>query len=376
MKLLDWMHRKFRNGEPLKDFSTGNPCICLMGQPSLDDFEYYPKSNYYAKPSNKSRENQIRKSFACLEGAKTEDEHMEEESSEALTELFHGFLAIGTFGMDPVTSDPGTPTFATSVEYIMEKETEATENELQFINDELEKVLIVEGKEDDSSARNSYVSNGRSSQGSTITLSGKVLEAVSDNENGSVACPLQGYLFGSAVGLPETTAGKKEHRTSLGELFQKTKSADENSGNKCNRVDAHKEKETDNNKSAIQLMKKILKGKKGSGGTVDTNSADKKLPKILHMFHKKVHPDSTTRSKIRSKDHTMNVTYMNEEPYNKRNQLVTGEDITIIPKRDSFKNNVNNIRSNMPHATCGASDSNGNRECWIKSDADYLVLEL
>lgn len=258
-----------------------------MGQPSLDDFEYYPKSNYYAKQSNKSRENQIRKSFACLEAVRAEDEHMEEESSDALTELFHGFLAIGTLGMDPVTSDPGTPTFSTSVEYIMEKETEATENELQFINDELEKVLIAEAKEDDSSGRNSYVSNGRSSHGSTITLSGKPLEAATDNENGSVACPLQGYLFSSAVGFPETTTGKKEHRTSLGELFQKTKLAEENSGNKCNKVENQKEKET--YKSAIQLMKKILKGRKASGGTIDTNSADKKLHKVyvleLYVTH-------------------------------------------------------------------------------------------
>ncbi|MFS7943980.1 putative protein LAZY1 [Helianthus anomalus] len=281
------MHRKFRNGEPLKEFTTGNPCNCLMGQPSLDDFDYYPKSNYYTKQSNKSRENQLRRSFACLEAVSADDEHME-ESSEALSELFHGFLAIGTLGMDPVTSDPATPTFSTSVEYIMEKETEATENELQFFNDELEKVLIAEGKEDDSSGRNSYVSNGRSSHGSTITLSGKPLEA-SESEYGSVACPLQGYLFGSTVGLPETTSGKKEHRTSLGELFQKTKLAEENNGNKCNRVEKMKEKDKETEKSAVHLMKKILKGKKASGGTIDSASADKKLNKVcifqLYVSH-------------------------------------------------------------------------------------------
>nr|XP_043607495.1 protein LAZY 1-like [Erigeron canadensis] len=370
MKLLDWMHRKFRNGEPLKEISTGNPCICLMGQPSLDDFEYYPKSNYHAKPSNKSRETQLRKSFACLEGVRAEEDHTEDESSAALSELFHGFLAIGTLGMDPVTSDPGTPTFSTSVEYIMEKETEATENELQFINDELEKVLTGEGKEDDSSARNSYVSNGRSSHGSTITLSGKPLEAA-DSENGSVACPLQGYLFGSAVGLPETTTGKKEHRTSLGELFQKTKLADENTGNKCNKLEKQKDKETE--KSAVHLMKKILKGRKASGGTgsMDTASADKKLNKILHMFHRKVHPERTTKSQNQSKN-MMNATSVNEEVYKKGNQMMSGEDITIIPERDMSKKIATYKKSNI----CGANDSNENRECWIKSDADYLVLEL
>ncbi|KAI3694146.1 hypothetical protein L1987_77107 [Smallanthus sonchifolius] len=360
MKLLDWMHRKFRNGETLKEFSTGNPCTCLKGQPSFDDFDYYPKSNYYTKQSNRLRENQLRRSFACLEAVSADDEHMEEESSAALSELFHGFLAIGTLGTDTVTSDPATPTFSTSVEYIMEKETEATENELQFINDELEKVLNAQGKEDDSSGRNSYVSNGRSSHGSTITLSGKPLEA-SEGEYGSVACPLQGYLFGSAVGLPETTSGKKEHRTSLGELFQKTKLAEENNGNKCNKL---KEKETE--KSAVHLMKKILKGKKASGGTIDTASADKKLNKILHIFHRKVHPESPTKSQNRS-NFVMNSTSANEEGYKKRNQMLSGEDIPILHEKDMSKKTANNIRSNM---TCGASDSNGNRECWIKSDAD------
>lgn len=26
-QLLDWMHRKFRSGEPLKEFSAGMPCF-------------------------------------------------------------------------------------------------------------------------------------------------------------------------------------------------------------------------------------------------------------------------------------------------------------------------------------------------------------
>ncbi|CAI9275202.1 unnamed protein product [Lactuca saligna] len=370
MKLLDWMHRKFRNGDPLKEFATGNPCTCLMGQPSLDDPEYYPKSNYYAKTSSKARENQLHKSFSCI---RADEEHMGEESSAALSELFHGFLAIGTLGIDPINSDPATPTFATSVEYIMEKETEATENELQFINDELEKVLGAEGKEDDSSGRNSYVSIGRSSHGSTITLSGKPLEAA-ENENGAVACPLQGYLFGSTIGLPETTTGKKEHRTSLGELFQKTKMAEENSGLKCNRIEKQKERDTD--KSAVHLMKKILKGRKSAGGTnIDNASADKKVHKILHLFHRKVHPETTTKSQNHSK-HLRNSTCVNEDGHKRRNQMLPEEDVSIFPEKEISKKGANNTRINMPQGACGAGDSNGNRECWIKSDADYLVLEL
>lgn len=55
----------------------------------------------------------------------------EEESSAALSELFHGFLAIGTLGTDPLLDDPSTPTFSISMENIAEKDTEVTENELK-----------------------------------------------------------------------------------------------------------------------------------------------------------------------------------------------------------------------------------------------------
>ncbi|CAI9290893.1 unnamed protein product [Lactuca saligna] len=88
-----------------------------------------------------------------------------------------------------------TPTFATSVENITWKETEATENELNLINGELEKVLRTEGKEEEEK------------------------EEEEENEDGAVVCPLQTYLLSSVIGLPETTTGKKEHRASLGELF-------------------------------------------------------------------------------------------------------------------------------------------------------------
>lgn len=90
------------------------------------------------------------------------------------------------------------------------------------------------------------------------------------NEDGAVVCPLQTYLFGSVVGLPETTTRKKEHRASLGELFQRTKMEEkETVGPKNN--DGEKRKE----KSAVHLMKKILKGR-----TLYPGSADKKPSKV------------------------------------------------------------------------------------------------
>ncbi|CAL5411372.1 unnamed protein product [Camellia sinensis] len=296
--LLGWMHRKFRANEPLKDFSVGNSCTCLSGKPSLDDQQYYPKSNFGTKSLGKAqRDNHLQKSFSSLEAARVEADDFEEESSVAISELFHGFLTIGTLGSDPVITDPSTPTFATSFENITEKETEVTENELKLINDELEKVIGAEGDGcNDSSGRNShvstrrnsYVSTGRSSNGSTITLSGKPLEGTETNGNGTTICPLQGYLFGSAIELPETTTVvKKEHRTSLGELFQRTKIAEENYVAKSERGEKRTENETD--KSATHLMKKMLKKRMvhgssrscttSTGGNVDSASSETKLHK-------------------------------------------------------------------------------------------------
>lgn len=266
----------------------GHACNCLTGQPSLEDQQYYPKPNFGTRPFRQGQKDHLRKSFAGLEAARVEEEEDYEEESSAISELFHGFLAIGTLGSEPINTDPSTPTFAISVENITEKETEVTENELKLINDELEKVLA-EDCCNDSSGRNSYVSAGRSSHGSTITLSGKPLEGQETNGNGTTVCPLQGYLFGSAIELSETTpVAKKEHRTSLGELFQRTKIAEENSGVKYEREEKRMEKEAD--KSAVNLMKKMLKKKMlhassrsstaAGTGTVDSASAETKLHKV------------------------------------------------------------------------------------------------
>ncbi|XVF85311.1 hypothetical protein PTKIN_Ptkin17bG0107500 [Pterospermum kingtungense] len=392
MKLLGWMHRKFRQNscEPLKDFATG--------QSSLDDQQFYSKPNYGTKQFRQPQRDHLRKSFAGVEAARIEEEDYEEESASAISELFHGFLAIGTLGSDPNIPDPSTPTFAISVENITEKETEVTENELKLINDELEKVLGAEAKEEGyndssrrnshvSTGRNSHVSTGRSSHGSTITLSGKPIEGPDANGNGTTVCPLQGYLFGSAIELSETTTvAKKEHRTSLGELFQRTKITEENFGSKYDKDEKRTDKEGD--KSAVHLMKKMLKKKMlnasrsstaATGGNIDSASAETKLHKILHMFHRKVHPESST------------ATYRHDKPQKNENKkgiwcdggqetgghMLADDDIMIFPQTALSKDMRRyKSQSNPPQFTLSCNDSNGNRECWIKTDADYLVLEL
>ncbi|XP_020231984.1 protein LAZY 1 isoform X2 [Cajanus cajan] len=353
MKLLGWMHRKFRQ-------NSSEPFL-VIGQPPHDDEQNYQKPNLGIKLSKHAQKgHNLRNSFAGLEAARV-DEDCEGE-------FFPGFLAIGTLGSEQV-SDPSTPIFPISVESITEKEDEVTENDLKLINDELEKVLGAETKDDvslDSSRRTSHVSTGRSSHVSTgrsshvsiITLSGKPLEGTEPNGNGAAICPLQGYLFGTAIELSETTAAaaKKEHRTSLGELFQRSKSSEENFSAKCEKEEKRTEKEVD--KSAMNLMKEKLKKRmlhaysKNStslnGGPIDSASAETKLNKILHMFRKKVHPESSTAAQKSVKHH----------------------------KNQRKKKIINDGGYNKSDPVHPEEDSSVNREYWIKTDADYLVLEL
>ncbi|KAG8365858.1 hypothetical protein BUALT_Bualt17G0015600 [Buddleja alternifolia] len=379
MKLLGWVHRKFRqnSSETPKDCSIG-----FTGQPSLEDLQCYPRGSYFSKPFSKSqKDNYLRNSFASLEAARVEEDDLDEEREAALTELFHGFLAIGTLGNEANTTYPATPTFSISVDNIAAKETEITENELKLINDELEKVLGAEGRDENcnvSSGRTSHASTGRISHCSTITLSGKPTESAEIYGNGAITCPLQSYLLGSAIGQPDTPPPvRKEQRTSLGELFQKTKLAEENGGTKSERVEKKIDKETD--KSTIHLMKKMLKKRiihassknsaAASGGTIDSGTAETKLHKIRHIFNRKVHPENST-SKPTKNEIKNNNTHV-AASYDGRS---SAEDIIIYPQRAISKESAESYK-NQSHLTKSSGDTSGN-ECWVKTDADYLVLEL
>ncbi|KAI3720437.1 hypothetical protein L6452_21353 [Arctium lappa] len=293
--LLEGMHGKFRqtNSECLKELAPG--------WPSSNSLLHYPKSHYYVNSSSKARGNQPQKSFACLEAASADGEHVEDKPSVSLSELFHGFHMFRPPGKDLFTTDLATPKFATSIENMMQNETRTAEDELRLVKEKL-KELGVERKENDhnlTSWRNSFTYVEKSGHGSTTTYSGK--PPATDNENEAITNPLKHYIFGSEVGLPETTK-VKDHRTSLWELFQKTTKAEKKTEPKSN-IGEQKEKRTD--KSPVHLMKKILKRRifhpssqcstAASVGTVDSASADEKLHKILRMLHR-VYPEASAIS--------------------------------------------------------------------------------
>ncbi|KAM7267659.1 hypothetical protein ACFE04_009825 [Oxalis oulophora] len=274
------------------------------------------------------------------------------------SELFDGFLAIGTLGSEPILSEPATPTFPMSSEDIAE----VTENDLKLFNEKLEKFLEAEADEDGPNE----VSSGRSSYVSIVTLIGKPSEGAKDEP---LKCPLQGYLFGSSLENSETNV-----EASYGELFQKTK-LEENSPE--NFIKEHPIEVKQTNKTAKHLIKKFLKRlcvcySKDSNLSAKTNSSSKKKKfcKFAQMFHKKIHPASP---KTEKELHKANREHIESALYDDANENTHHYCVKKLYPHGYMKNEGTRCNEAIKLYNCHSS---GNREHWIKTDADYFVLEL
>ncbi|XP_031286816.1 protein LAZY 1-like, partial [Pistacia vera] len=359
---------------------SGNYCTCLSTQSTLDDQDYYSKPNFGSRCGSRSSKQpkQDSENYISEIEAKGVEANFDKETTDVISELFDGFLAIGTLGSENIISEPVTPTFATSVKNITEEKAEVTEYDLKLINDELEKFLEAEaeeGQSNESSRRDSYVS--------IVTLSEKPMEGASAEDYGKmIVCPLQGYLFGTSIELPETTEVKKE-KASLAELFHRTKIADEISTDKSGKGEMQAKK---THKSAKHLIKKMLKKLHGTSrsptpsnkdtGSVSTN---KKLHKVIQMFHRKIHPENSIAEKGFIKSHTKKINRNPRDGSSVNGGLMhSDKNDKSFPQGSKSKEGTQYYMTNIkwPQYGLKGSASSGNREHWIKTDADYLVLEL
>ncbi|KAI4384227.1 hypothetical protein MLD38_002410 [Melastoma candidum] len=399
MKLLGWMHRKSRHngGNKISDFVPAQEVHGRLsyGEPPLKQSEIY---------------HLLRKSFAGIDAVKIEFRGDQGPLTAEFDGLFHGFLAIGTLGSEPsAAAEEEAPTFEISVadempmleflvadetpapapalelsveEVLAEKETAITENELNLINEELGKALMAVPDEGGSSGRNSYVSAGRGSYASG---------------GATTICPLQGYLLGSAAGLPGVKDGdsitKEEQRTTLEELFRITdeeikeevvKKGDGGDGADVPFVGKFAKKK----KMMSKLVRAVStsRGSIGRGTPAATAASETKLQKIMHMFQKKVDPEAGMSSEKSPGKHrkVAFAAEVKQKMGGRRDVCGSGIPIEAMIKPEDMEKlllkeklrRTKCMGSKVPQTATDGNESKGSRECWIKTDEDYVVLEL
>ncbi|KAI3417942.1 uncharacterized protein J3R85_014075, partial [Psidium guajava] len=332
-------------------------------------------SSRHAPKSSESLAEEYGSSLSCF--TSRFEENLESETSSEIPELFHGFLAIGTLGSEAAPSEPATPTFAMTLDNMTKEAVEVTEDDLKLINNELEKFLQAESQEEGhkGSSRNSYVS--------TITLDSPQMEAVEDEGPAdTVIFPLQGYLFSSSVELLETKIETKKQKASLLQLFQETKKT----GGDCSKNSEKGATQVEpTRKSSKHIMKKFLKKLCASsrppslstGGDATASSLPKKkFHKVLQMFRRKIHPENATNTEEKDKYKA----YKSKQAFNNNNHsnkdLIDQDKVNINSAQGlmSTEGDKASLKLQPPGIAMAILDDC--REHWIKTDADYLVLEL
>lgn len=256
-------------------------CNCLSGRPSLEEEHHHRRQHLDPFPSRS-----LRLPAEFVENGVSGGGGGGDATTE---ELFGGLLAIGTLGIgagpieeeeEAVVEEEGaaTPEFgaAAIVEAIAGKQAEATtETDLMVVTAELEKVLAVEAEK---AAAGDRLSSARPSHVSA----------------GSATCPLQGFLFGSPIEIAETTpaaGGRKEKRASLGELFMRSRMAEEGGGPKRDEATvAGGAASAAGDGAGMHLMKKLKsRGSRVSGGGPGETTAETKLQKVRIVCITTVH---------------------------------------------------------------------------------------
>lgn len=97
------------------------------------------------------------------------------------------------------------------------------------------------------------------------------------------------------------------------------------------------------------------------------------------MFHRKVHPETSVAGEKSGKYQKKKRMSSDGICNHGDGVLPDDQDIMLYPEQ-AFSSNQSMRRyksqSNPPQFALSSLDSNGNKEHWIKTDADYLVLEL
>ncbi|KAL6533498.1 hypothetical protein OROMI_027610 [Orobanche minor] len=355
MKFLGWTQRKpMHNGmESNRNSTIGNLPARFSVQALFDEQSYHKEPTKTKTCSNIM----FQKSSNRFEANKGEV-IFQEESLEPFD-----FLAIGTFGIELLKTDPPTPTLPTALESWANPQAEITENDLKLINCELEKFLEAEEKEvaNDTS--------GRSSQTSITTLSPKPsYEADAEGHMYTMTYPLQNYLFATSIEQTGMDVEVKKEKTSLEGLFKESNIAHDDPTKICEEAEQEPRK-----REVADFMKKVVKKFHSSSSCSKASSKNdaalsisikKKLSKAIKMFHRKVHPEGMTEKQSSKLQKGEKKDISHEDACQIRRH-----DENEMHSQGGSKKTENSIRKLSSNGTYrDASTING--EHWIKTDSD------
>ncbi|KAL3630842.1 hypothetical protein CASFOL_023826 [Castilleja foliolosa] len=346
MKFLGWMHRKLTQNctDPNKNSTIGN-------------LTSYDKQNSNKEPAKTLKDLNVKCQKPSI---RSEANNADVIFQEELFEPFD-FLAIGTFGMELLNTDPPTPTLPTPFENLTNP-SEITENDFMFINYELEKFLEAEEKE------NANDISGRSSQASIITLSYKPTEgANSEGHVYTMACPLQNYLFATSIEQTETDEVVKKEKESFEGFIKRSNMAHHDGSTKICEAEKQPRK-----RNATHFMKKVVKKFNSSSSlskTSSKNDADvtisikKKLSKAVRMFHRKVHAEEMTDKQFKlQKSEKKDIFHENDRQIRGYNEnKMVGHGGSKWSEKSTIKLSSNGTNGHV---------STINEGHWIKTDSD------
>lgn len=383
MQLLSWMHRKLQKDatSSLQTLAVGSSCTCLLLKPSANN------QGDYTTPGNDSIQRWQPKQQCQHRLKELNVENTEVFNEKQSTEIFPGFLTIGTLSVEPISEAP-TPTFDLPHQVTNESGMAEMTYDLKLINEALEKFLKVEAEKEGNTE-----SSRKNSDASTITLSQEVPEDVTDhNSVKKQVYPLQGYLLGSSNDHLETKPKGKKEKASFYKLFKKSTILDRSSIKETEGTHNQAPKEI---KSSDHLMNKILQptqtspniSKSLTDHAAESYPTMRKLNKINQLFHKKVHPEiskAVTAAKepmfSKNKNNTLksSASYVDTELGSERGKISCWGTLKKGKKHCSKTDMILPQDAITKKYKDPLEDTSGGagREHWINTDEEYFVLEL
>ncbi|GAB2229770.1 hypothetical protein Drorol1_Dr00014024 [Drosera rotundifolia] len=369
MKLLGWMQRRPQNDNKfVKTSAIGSTCTCFPMMLSKED---------YSEPKDSSR---AAKQLQY-------DSIMMDPSGAIAGEIFPGFLTIGTLAVN----DPPTPKFESSNEEIVEEKIGHSNYDFGFVGDELEKFILENFHKPEESETSSWQSQEK--EGSSSRTSEASIITFSNNEGIVEGSDLQQYLLGS-LDIVATKENKEKEYSFLDELLQGSRTPNGKSD-----VSSDKGLKCDMRKhnSRMHQVKKLFKtlqlpSKKlvSSNHHAATESLPKKAKfhKIKQLFYKKVHPEVSRSAKESSTFSMKTNNSTSRHNYRDKHQVAGSYEQTRIYHQASSNSAERNSsgdlaptrkelsKMNMKLTPVGCCNTSSRQEYWIKTDDQFLVLEL